>query len=191
MPGFDEGKKKVGKLAQKISQGLLFSSSFVGVFSKVVMSCAFLDLFILEVGAENLAFYYSVSAVLTFLVSMLLLSFSERLCAIYTFLTLHSLVLGCAISCFWIPDPIVRAGIGFVTIMGTGIVGYFSTWSLASYLISPFEAKRLFPWVSTLAQLGAVGDNFKPTRTRYRFLSWLMGSRSMCPSDSRVHSPLI
>ncbi|MEE2960144.1 MAG: HEAT repeat domain-containing protein [Myxococcota bacterium] len=40
--------------------------------------------------------------------------------------------------------------------MGTGIVGYFSTWSLASYLISPFEAKRLFPWVSTLAQLGAV-----------------------------------
>jgi len=140
----------------KISQSLLYSGSFFGLFAKVTMGCAFLDFFISEVGAENLAFYYSASAALTFLISMLLLSFAERLCSIYIFLTLHSFGLMTAIFCVLIEDPITCAKIGFVSIMGTNIVGYFSMWSLASYLISPFEAKRLFPWVGTLAQMGGL-----------------------------------
>ena len=130
---------------------LTFLSSYT---IRTAVTCFALELIISNYGSERLGSAYSMAAVITVSAVVLMSLASKRYPSIIRFLFLHGIIALVAATCLVIENPAIQAQLAFFCIVGFGLLIYFSNWSVALAYISPFESKRLFPWMGMAAQIG-------------------------------------
>ena len=68
----------------------------------------------------------------------------------YSFLLLHVTLLTGSAFCLYSGQEDYITKISFLSMVGFGLMIYFSNWSLASVFINPFESKRIFQFLGCL-----------------------------------------
>ena len=135
-------------------QWVIFLAFFSSYTIRTAVTCFALELIISNYGSERLASAYSMAAVITVSAVVLMSLASKRFPAIIRYLLLHGVIAIVAATCLVIDSPAIQAQLAFFCIVGFGLLIYFSNWSVALAYISPFESKRLFPWMGMAAQIG-------------------------------------
>lgn len=135
-------------------QWVIFMTFLSSYAVRTAVTCFALELIISNYGSERLAAAYSMAAVITISAVVMMALASKRYPAIVRFLALHGVVASVAAICLVIEDPAIQAQLAFFCIVGFGLLIYFSNWSVALAYITPFESKRLFPWMGMAAQIG-------------------------------------
>ena len=135
-------------------QWVIFLAFFSSYTIRTAVTCFALELIISNYGSERLASAYSMAAVITVSAVVLMSVASRRFPAIIRYLLLHGVIAIVAATCLVIESPAIQAQLAFFCIVGFGLLIYFSNWSVALAYISPFESKRLFPWMGMAAQIG-------------------------------------
>lgn len=165
----------------KKPQKLLFLIFTFTYFIRTAITCFSLDQLIKNVGADKLGLYIGYSAIIAIAAILFLTFIFTKISSITRFISLHFLFVIAAIICLMFENKVLQAQIVFLIIMGFQMIIYFNNWSLAAIFVTPFESKRLYPWLGSALQIGVLlGALFAMAAhaglsDTYYYTSWLVG----------------
>ncbi|MFH1829940.1 MAG: MFS transporter [Pseudomonadota bacterium] len=164
-----------------LTQKSLFLIFVLSNIIRTSITCFALDQLIKIIGADKLGFYYGYSALISIATILTLIYFSKKLSTLNRFISLHVLFVIVAAVCLAAHKDTLQAQLVFLCLMGLGILIYFNNWALAASFITPFESKRLFPWMGAATEIGvflgalfAIASHFGLGKTHY-YTAWLVG----------------
>lgn len=162
-----------------IFQSLVFLIFSVSYLIRTAMACFAIDQLITIVGEDALGTYFSLAAILTICGVIGLTIVAKKASSIIQFLLVHLAFVLVALACIFFLHGRLQAQVMFLCMYGLGIFVYATDWSIAGTFITPFESGRLFPLMSTAAQIGiflgtglAIASNYGFPKAYY-FPIWL------------------
>ena len=141
----DESLSKIGWFSLFLSFGMRTS-----------LTCYSFDRLISTIGSKELSLYFSMSAGISIFSILTFTLLSKWLSRLFRFLLLHVTLLTSSAFCLYSGQEDYIAKISFLSMVGFGLMIYFSNWSLASVFINPFESKRIFPVLGMFTQAGMI-----------------------------------